>query len=65
MLQYEVVSDSDRVVPGLGVFKKDEPQTFGLEANETFMRIAGIPLITDNVPEGVEVTLTATKGKEG
>lgn len=63
-MRYRVTSDQDRVVAGLGVFKKDEPQEFGPEANDSYMRIAGLPLNQSNTPEGVKVTILLDSNSE-
>lgn len=62
-MRFRVTSDADRIVSGLGVFKKDEPQEFGSEAADSYKFITGLQLNQDNTPEGVDVEILL--GEEG
>jgi len=54
-MRYEVTSDADCVVDGLGVFKKGKPQVFDAAAAKEFKSRRGIELKEGNLPKGVTI----------
>jgi len=63
-MKYRVVTDRNLVVDYLGVFEANEPQEFTEEDAAWFATSKGVPLVQDNVPEGVNVTVVVTEEKE-
>jgi hypothetical protein len=57
VLTYEVTSDSDRVIDGLGVFKAGETQELEANIADSFQRIKGVALLQDNLPGDVELVV--------
>lgn len=61
MLQYEVTSDRDRVVDGLGAFKANETQVFDEAQADRYKQLRGVSLSEGSVPEGVTVVIALSK----
>lgn len=64
MLTFEVTSDTDQVIDGLGTFKAGETKTLEMRDVEWFWRLRGVPPIPGNIPEGVEVTAVVIEDEE-
>jgi hypothetical protein len=64
MLKYRVETDRNMVVDYLGVFEEGEPQELTEADAAWFERSRGVPLLQDNLPEGVELTIVVVEEKE-
>lgn len=64
-MKYRVEVDRNIVVPYLGTFYEDQsPYELSEEDGAWFQRGAGVPLLQDNLPEGVTLTVLVGEGEE-
>lgn len=64
MVTYSVMCDEDKLVDYLGVFEAGEERELLPEEVESWNRFRGVPLLQDNLPEGVHLTVVVTSDEE-